>query len=610
MAALTLGTPLLLQAASPAAADATSLITDKSYAANTVAWRTTSPQSPSYLGSTFVNGGYRVVDVEAAPTNPVTFTARAVYNGGATAAVGGWWHYYNLTQDQVNSALSSNVARPVDIEGYYTSSGLRFAVVMVKNAGAQYRQWMWRWGTNAAGLESELRNTGWRPITVDSFFIGSTKYYTHVAVRNTGADFKNWKWIRNQTTSGVNTALGSTYRVVDLKRNSSSSYDALGYAENLGFWRWDISFASIGAMAAYANRYGIRPIDIDRYMVGSTVYYDAAFVNNLNPTAAQMRNRIYAAAGKNGNYGFYFKQVNGPVLASLQGSTQFEPASTLKALYHLHHNKVRQSATNKSTYDNMSISYRYNPSSPSNGGICPDNFSSTKTTTRSNADSLMMYNSDNRMTRSILELHGKPAMLNTASAIGMTGTIIQHNIGCPTATTHNYTNPASIAKIYETVYKDFAYLNSASRQTFRDRMLNDTVWTNDDGQSVFRWGAKASVSTTDGFCPLVRSIAASLGKSQATADAFCNATRWIAKGGSYGYSGGYPVVVSWSGGSMTSLPFKSSGIIVPRHFTMVDFYDNGTINSESHGSTIGTALNGMWQDAIRPQVRAALLSGW
>ena len=64
-----------------------------------------------------------------------TFAVTMVANSGAYAS--GWWWYYGQTASQVSALLSANKARLISIDPYQTSAGLRFALVMVPNAGAQ-----------------------------------------------------------------------------------------------------------------------------------------------------------------------------------------------------------------------------------------------------------------------------------------------------------------------------------------------------------------------------------------------------------------------------------------------------------------------------------------
>ncbi len=66
-----------------------------------------------------------------------TFAVTMVANTGDYASA--WWWYYGQTADQVGALLNQHNARLISIDPYMTSAGLRFAVVMVPNAGPQDR---------------------------------------------------------------------------------------------------------------------------------------------------------------------------------------------------------------------------------------------------------------------------------------------------------------------------------------------------------------------------------------------------------------------------------------------------------------------------------------
>jgi hypothetical protein len=156
---------------------------------------------------------------------------------------------------------------------------------------------------------------------------------------------------------------------------------------------------------------------------------------NTNALSEQLWN-IIGPTVNSGAYGFYLKQVNGTTQAALQNTLPYEPASALKVLYHA--TSIHDESLGLS-HDTDSITYHYNPADPTNPGICPDSYPTTATTNLKNADQQMMWNSDNRMTKGILGKYGKSAVFNYGSSLGLTSTAINHDIGCPTPSTHNRT---------------------------------------------------------------------------------------------------------------------------------------------------------------------------
>jgi hypothetical protein len=292
-----------------------------------------------------------------------------------------------------------------------------------------------------------------------------------------------------------------------------------------------------------------------------------------------------------GKYGFYLKQVGSGTIAGLLQASQYEPASALKVLYHA---KSIHEESLGNTFDNTSITYHFNNlADPKDGNICPDNFGSTTTTNLKNADTKMMQNSDNRMTRGILERYGKFNTLLYGSSLGLTQTVINHNIGCPTDSTHNRTTLVDLGKVYEAFQNGTVTTNASWRTQFASRMLN---------QSNFG-GFKSTI------CPIVQQEATSLGKSAAVATNFCNAMTWIAKGGSYQYGGSFPYTVSLDGLSLTGVPYKRGAVISPRFFIFGEYIDGTQINSQSELDSVNAARGNLFPEALRPYIRGAL-TGW
>jgi hypothetical protein len=200
----------------------------------------------------------------------------------------------------------------------------------------------------------------------------------------------------------------------------------------------------------------------------------------------------------------------------------------------------------------------------------------------------MMQNSDNRMTRAILEKYTKTAVLNYATALGLTSTQINHNIGC--GTPHNKTTLTDLGKVYAAYQDGTVTSNSTWKSQFRSRMLNESNY------SPYRTG----------FCPIVQQEATALGKSAATATSFCNALTWVAKGGSYQYADNFPYTVSWDGLSLTGVPYKSSGVTTPKYFVFGEFVDGTNIGSQTEADSVNAARNKLYQEALRPYIHAAL----
>jgi len=547
-------------------------------------WWTYTGVDASFVSSQLSANGARLTDIKVEGGSPLKFTVTMVRNTGAYGSA--WWWYYGQTASQVVSTGNANNARPIAIHGYNTADGVRFATVYVSNTGANAEPWSFYYGTPSY-IGSQT--AGKRMVSFGR--IQGTSYYTALFGTNSGTDATGWWWYYGQSTSQLQSlATANGARLVDLDRNNDTgTYNAIMYKNTGGpKWRFYNGYSASG-LVNKALQDGQRLFDVTPYYVGASKYFAAVGVNNLNALESKLDSQI---AGKldSGSHGFYFKQVGGSQQAGLLSTRQFEPASSLKVLYHLKSIDAEEGGT---TTDATSITYHYkNLADPADGNICPDQYATTTTTNLKNADQQMMWNSDNRMTRGILEKYGKSAMLSLASSIGMTGTSINHNIGC--ATPHNYTTLYDLGRVYESFQNGSVVSNATWRANFRSRMLNQGNFS----------GFKTAI------CPVVQQEAASLGKSSTVATNFCDAMNWIAKGGSYQYGGSYPYTVDWSGANLTGVPFKSGGVVSPKYFTFGYFVNGLQLNSDTEKNSVSTALGTLYPEALRPQIRAALLSGW
>jgi hypothetical protein len=531
------------------------------------------------LSNKLTENNARLTDLRVNSADPVKFTATMVSAPGPYGT--GYWWYFGQTRSQVDYLLAANQARPISLQKYFTGSDWRYAVVMVPNTGADYRPWSIAEGTPSA-ISSAVTAFGDARLAGLSVNVGDATFSNYTAIIVSNANGYAWWWYPSLSASEVGSVLSSTGgRLVDLDPHGDGRFSVIIYGMP-GQWWW--YYGQTGQqMMDLAAQHGTRIVDITPYNSGGSVRYAGIMVNNLTGLSAQLRDEFDGnTAG--GAFGFRLQQVGGPVLAALQSGKQFEPASSIKALYHLHTLKARQ---NGQVTDTTSVTYRYKDlSDPKDKDICPDSATLMATTTMQNADQRMMWYSDNRMTRAITDYFGYPAIRNTATGIGLTGTVLQHNVGCPTDAAHNYTTLNDLAKIYEAGYTRTDVLDQTHRDLFRSRMLNDVNY-----------------SSMEGLCDIAKEEGPKLGKDSLTVSQFCTNIRWMAKGGSYGYSSGLGAV---SGARLAGLPYKKpEGGINRVFYTYGDFVDNFTSNDTTR-ATIGAIRNQAIRDSFRPLIDQAL----
>ena len=447
---------------------------DRSSATPTSWWVYTGETATSITNKYNANGA-RLTDVEihSIVSGVPRFTVRMVKNSG-DYAVPGWWWYYGLTYAQISPLLTTNNGRLIDIEAYDAGSGnIRYAVIMVSNTGVAQRSWSWLAGVSSSQIATHISTSGHRIIDLDTYFVGTSKYYNAVFVANTGTDAKTWQWWLNLTSTGVSDklkALGG--RLVDIERLPDGKYNVV-MVKNSGTdayaWWWQLGFTSITNLLNYANQLAARPVDIETYLVSGQRRYSAIFIDNANAATQRIRG-VFATSflDANGNptkgvFEAYLKQAGLSVLVDLNSRRPTEVASSLKSLHLLH---AMRSVQNGESLASSFVYYNY-PSStqPLPKDACPNPTEEILANQKTDYNlgkglSEMMSISDNRTTRGMVLRYGFPAINQTATMAGMTGTTLRSNIGCayydPLTGLFNDpgndTTAADLSRLYELVW--------------------------------------------------------------------------------------------------------------------------------------------------------------
>jgi hypothetical protein len=251
------------------------------------------------------------------------------------------------------------------------------------------------------------------------------------------------------------------------------------------------------------------------------------------------------------------------VSTGLRNTTAYEPASAVKVLFHLY---AMRAIAAGSAFDTTPVTYMtvYNGSCPTSGPA---------TTTLKNAMTLMMQQSDNAMTRAVVDHFGLANIQTYANSIGLTATHINHEVGCPTLSTLNTTSLSDLTKVYEGVANG-TLLNTSFRSTFYARMLNQGNY------SPFRTY----------ICNLAQQEATKLGKSSATATSFCNTITWAAKGGDYTINTSSTSYEFHGGVADFGFPMKTNGTVTStKHWVYGEYVDHVVYASPTQQTNVGNA---------------------
>lgn len=414
--------------------------------------------TPAQLSSLVSTNNGRIVSLQVEQASPLLFTVAMVSNTGSYAK--GWWYYYGVTAAQLSANLTANNARLVSLDAYDSGGTTLFAAVMISNTGADAKGWWWYYGVTTAQIGTLLQQNNARLVDFRSYVTGGVTRYAVVMIPNTGADAMAWWWYFGVSGAQVGSLLAQNNAFLI----SIQPADAAGSTFNvvmeqqpgaLWWWYYGLSASDLGDRL---SQNGARLLDVKTYFVNGARKFAAIMVNNSNAETSRVGQIL--RGGTDGETGMYLKQVGGGVQAALQDSRIFEPASSIKILIGLH--AMRQVDAGTSSLGQSVVVY-----APPASGSCPTS-TITGTEPMGNAILAMLENSDNQRTKAMIDTYGMAAINQTAAAIGLTGTHLNHYPGCggPPA---NQLTLADAGTIYEGIATG-ALLSSTNRPNLYSRM--------------------------------------------------------------------------------------------------------------------------------------------
>jgi hypothetical protein len=380
--------------------------------------------TPSQMNSLLSSNTYRIVDlqVESATSAGPVFTVALVANSGAYAK--GWWWYYGQSIAQVSSALSANSARLISIAPYVVDGTTYFASVMVPNTGDDAKSWYW-WVGTAAQIESDLSSSGARLVDLEPFATSAGNEYAAIAIANTGADADSWWWYLGDTLSGLLNHV-TTNKAQLLTFNAepgASTFDSVMQGNPTAVW-WFYAGIDPATLSAQIVENGARLTQVRSVLSGNTRTFNTIMINNSNACTSRLIGLAHAnGTGWNGNYVHEVsgsKVTDGPTPCAAADARPFEPASAIKVV-------IAAYAMRQVQNQQARLSDTVPVLDPNN--FCA--FAQTGTETLGNAITQMMQNSDNARADMLLQRYGLANVTNYAHGLGMPNTALNGYIDCP-----------------------------------------------------------------------------------------------------------------------------------------------------------------------------------
>lgn len=518
-----------------------------------------------------VSNGYRIVDIEVDDDDPLTLTAALVQNSGNYAK--SWWWYVGATSTQVNSLLSQNNARLIDVEPYGTASGTRYAVVMVRNTGSDYASGHgWYTGQTAAQVISWVNaNPTRRILDIQPYWTNLSTRYAFVWVENSGTQASGWWYYINVTGSALNGYLAqNNARLIDLERNpSSGNYDAVMVP---GDGDATYHFYNITSTAAsnYIEQFAARIIDVERYPFLAGYRYHLVMRQNDNDLTIQANNAMRSFLPLAATSGLSLARLDAGFqqLAGVQEHKTFEPASLIKTAHH--YTALRRVSLGLDNLQSLLTVYT------GLSGSCP-NGTAPVARALSTVLQRMMEQSNNADTEAIRARYGTSTIESTVAAAGATSLQLNHTLGCLCGNPRNEASLNDFGKIHDAVV---AGSLGVYEPTFHTLMSNGTN---------FGMGAYSTTTT------LNNEIGAA-GLTQEEETAFRGGLRFAHKGGSYTCLGGPEE--HRSRGAYVRVPYRNGCNTLYREYFIGAWVNDATSSTDANNS-VGIGMTTLYAQVLR-----------
>lgn len=428
--------------------------------------------------NTIRSQGFRIIDIDRLGTN--NYDAVFVANSGNYFNSAATW-YPSVSEASLSQAMSNANTRLIDLQPWESGGNTLFTAVVVGNVGDDaVPGWGWLYNqTSTAAIDSWVSSNTLRSINLQRYTIGGNTRYSGVALSNTGAAAATGWRAWNATITAVGNAITANpgfVTDVELATQgtpvSAPTFNITGVNRSIRGWWWYPALTS-SQIIPVASALGARPIDVERYLdtAGNTRYF-VVYVDNTNALESRMRSLI--GGQTNGNYGFYLKQVGGSVLAELNADFQAEPASTMKIVHGAR--AIDRCASGLDALDNLVFNNdRCNPDECPNSTDC----NGANETLRRVLER-MFRDSDNNSTREIAQRVGGNSALNTwMDGLGFSSINNNHTLGCLCGNTPNTITARQMGDFYEAITNGTLF-----SQSWQDELFGVMINRDDYGLST------------------------------------------------------------------------------------------------------------------------------
>ncbi|MEL6716250.1 MAG: hypothetical protein AAFP86_20890, partial [Planctomycetota bacterium] len=281
--------------------------------------------------------GNRIVDIEVESTSPPRFSAAFVRNQGDYAKA--WWWYHGQTFADVQAKMDLHGARLIDIEPYETANGIRYAIVLIPNAGSDFTtEHGYQAGFSFTQLSNWIgNNASRRIIDVQPYRDGGNLRYAFAWVRNAGNTQSDWWILANVEFDTIRDLLDDeNARLIDLEpHDDTGRFSAVMVPRdgNASLRFYNMQSSDVDFLA---QQYASRITDLERYRTsGGSIRYAMLLRRNDNDLAVSTTLAMRSTLPFDASSGFLLREYQGATstVAGVFEDRIFEPASLMKTVH-------------------------------------------------------------------------------------------------------------------------------------------------------------------------------------------------------------------------------------------------------------------------------------
>ncbi len=144
--------------------------------------------TPAQIDAFLTGNTGRIISLQGEQAPPITFTVAMIKNTNLFAKT--WWWFHDFTRGQLEAKLTELNARITYLDAYAFGGTTYFAAVLISNSGADMKTWWWYDGKTQAQIDALVQQNNARLISLHGYMTGEGMRYAVVMISNTGADAK------------------------------------------------------------------------------------------------------------------------------------------------------------------------------------------------------------------------------------------------------------------------------------------------------------------------------------------------------------------------------------------------------------------------------------